>query len=94
MACLLYVYARTGIQAGKRNAQRHREADGGQISWRNESLRRHGALEKPEHRGPIRQLVVGARDKVAGRPQVEGTRMTQEEELIRARKGKRKANEE
>lgn len=47
MACLLFVYARSSIQAAKRNAQSHREADGGQISWRNESLRRHGQLEIP-----------------------------------------------
>ncbi|EHK97984.1 hypothetical protein M7I_6216 [Glarea lozoyensis 74030] len=32
MAILLFVYARTSIQAAKRNAQRHREADGGQIN--------------------------------------------------------------
>lgn len=46
MACLLFFYSRTSIQAARLNAQRHREADGGQISWRNESLRRHGQLEK------------------------------------------------
>ncbi|KAI9848157.1 MAG: hypothetical protein M1837_000831 [Sclerophora amabilis] len=44
-------YARTSIHAAKTNAQRHREADGGQISWRNESLRRHGVLERPEEEG-------------------------------------------
>ena len=30
------------------DAARHRNQDGGQISWRNESLRRHGALDRPE----------------------------------------------
>ncbi|MCJ1355119.1 MAG: hypothetical protein MMC33_005110 [Icmadophila ericetorum] len=45
MACLLYVYTRTSIRSAKANAQRHREADGGQISWKNENLRRHGQME-------------------------------------------------
>lgn len=46
MAGLLFVYARTSIRAAKLNAQKHREADGGQISWHKESLRRHGQLER------------------------------------------------
>jgi hypothetical protein len=46
MALLLFFYSRTSIQAARLNAQKHREADGGQISWRNESLRRHGARER------------------------------------------------
>jgi len=33
MAGLLFVYARSSIRAAKRNAERHRIADGGQISW-------------------------------------------------------------
>lgn len=65
MASLLYVYSRTSIRSAKRNAQQHREADGGQISWRNESLRRHGALERPVDQEPTRQLLNGANDKVA-----------------------------
>jgi hypothetical protein len=47
MATLLFVYARSSINAAKRNAQRHREADGGQINWNNENRRRHGLLEPP-----------------------------------------------
>ncbi|KAF1921671.1 hypothetical protein BDU57DRAFT_510604 [Ampelomyces quisqualis] len=46
MAGLLFVYARTSIRAAKINAQKHREADGGQISWHKESMRRHGTLER------------------------------------------------
>jgi hypothetical protein len=46
MACLLFVYTRTSIQAARLNAQKHREADGGQINWGNESRRRHGQAEK------------------------------------------------
>jgi hypothetical protein len=59
-------YARTSIQAAKRNAQKHREADGGQISWRNESLRRHGVLEPPEDQGAVRQLLLGGKGKDSG----------------------------
>lgn len=57
MASILFVYARTSIQAAKRNAQRHREADGGQINWHNESLRRHGKLESPVEQGTVGQIV-------------------------------------
>ena len=46
MAGLLYTYAVTSIRAAKRNAQLHREADGGQVDMRKESLRRHGLLEE------------------------------------------------
>jgi hypothetical protein len=62
MAALLFVYARTSIQAAKRNAQKHREADGGQINWNNESLRRHGQLEAPEKQGTVSQLLLGGKD--------------------------------
>lgn len=48
MAGLLYTYSVTSIRAAKRNAQLHREADGGQLDMRKESLRRHGALDRVE----------------------------------------------
>ena len=48
MAGLLYSYSVTSIQAAKRNAKLHREADGGQLDTRKESLRRHGALDRVE----------------------------------------------
>jgi len=48
MAGLLYTYSVTSIRAAKRNARLHREADGGQLDMRKESLRRHGVLEKVE----------------------------------------------
>ncbi|KAL2073146.1 hypothetical protein VTL71DRAFT_10470 [Oculimacula yallundae] len=57
MATLLFVYTRTSIQAAKRNAQRHREADGGQINWHNESLRRHGKLDVPGEGNTVGELV-------------------------------------
>ena len=56
LSCIFYVYANTSVKAAKRNAERHRTADGGQINWRNESLRRHGALQKPEDEGFLRKL--------------------------------------
>ena len=48
MACLLYTYSVTSIRAAKRNAKLHREADGGQLDMRRESLRRHGVLPQVE----------------------------------------------
>ncbi|KIX94460.1 uncharacterized protein Z520_09846 [Fonsecaea multimorphosa CBS 102226] len=48
MAGLLYTYAITSIRAAKRNAKLHREADGGQLDMRRESLRRHGLLDPVE----------------------------------------------
>jgi hypothetical protein len=85
-------YARTSIQAAKRNAQKHREADGGQISWHNESLRRHGVLEPPEEQGAVRQLLLGGKGKDSGttaaaagkKGDVQGLGRTEEEEKIRA----------
>jgi len=47
MALLLYTYSVTSIRAAKLNAQRHREADGGQLNMRNEMLRQRGWLERP-----------------------------------------------
>ena len=67
MAGLLYVYSRTSIQAAKRNAQRHREADGGQIDWRRENLRRHGVLKAPSsEKGPVSELVGEAKQQMKG----------------------------
>ncbi|KAI9752607.1 MAG: hypothetical protein M4579_005555 [Chaenotheca gracillima] len=60
MAGLLYVYSRTSIRAAKTNAQRHREADGGQISWHNETLRRHGVMERPPEDGLLTRPRKGA----------------------------------
>ena len=87
MAGLLFVYSRSSIHAAKRNAARHRAADGGQISWYNESQRRHGALEKPQEQNLIKQLIADKREKseeVVGR----GIRQSEEEEVLRAKKGK------
>ncbi|KAH6639642.1 hypothetical protein C7974DRAFT_135948 [Boeremia exigua] len=61
MAGLLFVYARTSIRAAKLNAQKHREADGGQISWHKESLRRHGQLERVDNdRNTLKEALVGS----------------------------------
>lgn len=59
MAGLLFIYARTSIRAAKLNAQKHREADGGQISWHKESMRRHGTMERlDDDRGTFRQALM------------------------------------
>lgn len=42
---------------GAKEQERHRQADGGQISWYKESKRRHGVLEKPEEGLSIRGLL-------------------------------------
>jgi len=57
MAGLLFIYSRTSIRAAKLNAQKHREADGGQISWYNESRRRHGQMEKVDDKGILREAL-------------------------------------
>lgn len=85
MASLLFVYTRSSIYAAKRNARRHRDADGGQISWYNESQRRHGTLEKPEEQDTFKQLVSGAEDKTR-RVAVKGGRRPAGDEMLRARK--------
>jgi hypothetical protein len=60
MAALLFVYTRTSIRAAKLNAQKHREADGGQISWHKESLRRHGQLDRLDNdRGTLKEALMG-----------------------------------
>lgn len=85
MAGLLYVYTRSSIRAAKRNAERTRSADGGQISWRNESLRRHGMLERPEEQNTFKQLVTGAKIRVEKQGKKAESR-SEEEERLRARK--------
>ena len=64
MAGMLFVYSRTSIKAAKRNAERHREADGGQISWHNESQRRHGKLERPVDPDTLTKLILGTEEKI------------------------------
>lgn len=81
-------YARTSIQAAKRNAQMHRDADGGQISWRNESLRRHGALPPPEEQSTVAQLLKGAKDGAVKKEAKGGEGITEEEERVRERAGR------
>jgi hypothetical protein len=102
MAGLLYTYSVTSIRAAKRNAKLHREADGGQLDMRRESLRRHGVLEKVEGTRDF-ELLRGARadakeatkflnEKKArkiGEPQLEaGVDRTKVEESLKGYKGK------
>lgn len=93
MATLLFVYSRTSIQAAKRNAQRHREADGGQINWHNESLRRHGVLESPVKEGTVGELVTtlqaGRDERRRGKEEEQKVyERTEAEKLLRERTGK------
>lgn len=62
MAGVLYTYSVTSIRAAKRNAQLHREADGGQLDMRRESLRRHGVLDKVEGTTGIQLFRDSAKD--------------------------------
>lgn len=82
MAILLFTYTRTSIQAAKRNAQAHRDADGGQINWHNESLRRHGKLEAPVEQNTVTQIVGLARERDVGG---KGGGETEAERMVRER---------
>ncbi|KAL3424462.1 hypothetical protein PVAG01_03743 [Phlyctema vagabunda] len=93
MATIVFVYTRTAIQAAKRNAQMHREADGGQINWHNESLRRHGKLDPPEAQGTVEQLAGLAKDNL-NRVKALGKTETEEEMKVRERAAKGKAGRE
>lgn len=53
MAVVLYAYSVSSIQAAKRNAKLHREADGGQVDMRKESLRRHGLMDPVDGTKPV-----------------------------------------
>jgi hypothetical protein len=60
MAILLYTYSVTSIRAAKVNAQRHREADGGQLNMRNEMYRQRGWIDRPSSDRPSsdRELIL------------------------------------
>lgn len=109
MACILFVYARTSIRAAKSNAQRHRDADGGEgLSLLNEHRRRHGLDKKLEMEGgTVSQLAVEAREQLMGRKkkggagEVEETRKgrSEDEERLRGalrggRPGRRESEDE
>lgn len=95
MAGILFVYARTSIRAAKLNAQKHREADGGQISWHKESLRRHGQLDRlDDDRSTLKEALVGSfsRDKKKPGTDAEGkprTEYSKDEEELRRIVGKK-----
>ena len=75
MAGLLYTYAVTSIHAAKRNAQLHREADGGQLDMRRESLRRHGVLEKVEGTGGVQLFRDSAKQGLDGPTATNNTKL-------------------
>ncbi|RDI85248.1 hypothetical protein Vi05172_g4552 [Venturia inaequalis] len=84
MACILFVYARTSIHAARLNAQRHREADGGQINWRNESMRRHGQLEKLDERKLIKDAFLGEKGASADEAAAVASKVQAKEEPAKA----------
>ena len=88
MAGIVFVYARSSIYAAKRNARIHREADGGQISWRNESQRRHGVLDTPREPFKFKNLLHGDGGRKSelhkGTPQI-----SKEEETVRAKRARK-----
>ena len=97
MACILFVYTRVSIRAAKENAQRHRDADGGQgLSLLNEHRRRHGQAERLERgSNTVSELASEAREQLLGaRPGVENVKATagsgrsEEEERLRALKSR------
>lgn len=96
MAGLLFVYARTSIRAAKLNAQKHREADGGQISWHKESMRRHGQLEKVDNdRSTIKEAFMAdmsrkKKEKVNSDGTKTQTERSAEEDRLRKMMGKDK----
>ena len=86
MASLLFVYCRSSIYAAKSNARRHREADGGQISWWNEAARQHGTLERLRADLTVNELL-GRTEQTSS--QRKAPVVTREEELLRAQKARR-----
>lgn len=73
MAGILFLYARTSIHAARLNAQKHREMDGGQLSWANESMRRHGQKERVDERLLLKEALLG--DRTGGGKEVDGKKV-------------------
>lgn len=90
---LFFAYSRRATHAAKRDATRHRAADGGQISWRNESLRRHGVMERPESPNVLGALFPSTSKQDDNTNRL-GRTSTAEEEKLQAAKGKRKSTED
>ena len=67
MAGLLFLYASTSIRAAKRNARLHREADGGQLSWENENMRRHGLRGKIANKSVAAELADTFQEQIRGK---------------------------
>ncbi|KAI4208590.1 MAG: hypothetical protein LQ346_000100 [Caloplaca aetnensis] len=82
---LFFAYSRSATQAAKRDAVRHRVADGGQISWRNENQRRHGLLSRPESPNALGALFTSSKQDEKIEAQ---TSKTTEEETLQAAKGR------
>ena len=104
MALILFVYARTSIRAAKANAQRHRDADSGGegLSLVNESRRRHGMDKRLERGGntvtelasEARAQMFGSKKDSGGEKKPAGSGRSEEEERLRAMRGKRSSKRE
>ncbi|KAI4228969.1 MAG: hypothetical protein L6R36_001206 [Xanthoria steineri] len=86
---LLFIYSRTSIRSAKRDAARHRAADGGQFNWRNESLRKHGALDRPEGPNLMGALFSSRKQKDNNRAPAASNKAG--EEALQTAKGRRRA---
>jgi len=93
LSALFWVYSRTSIRAAKENARRYREADGGSISWRNEALRRHGALARPETRTLMQELFSSGKEDEEQKRKDRETVQARPMEVNAIEEGIRKARE-
>lgn len=93
MMGLFYLYARSSVHAAKRNAELHRAADGGQISWQNESARRHGTLNRPKEQWTWKGLV-GQSDQKIPESQVNATTPTAQQQALNRSKRNRATTDE
>lgn len=84
---LYFVYSRSSVQAAKRDAARQRAADGGQISWRNESLRRHGVMERSDDSTPLGILFSNHKPENEKIPAIKNA-VSKEEKALQAAKRK------
>jgi hypothetical protein len=87
---MVLFYARTEPKAAKIDADKHRAAGGGDVDWRDESLRRHGRLPEPSgDTTDIREALIAEIERNKNSPdrnyQDRLAERLREEERIRAR---------
>ncbi|KAL9108643.1 MAG: hypothetical protein Q9227_006589 [Pyrenula ochraceoflavens] len=87
MAVILYTYSVASIRAAKRNAQLHREADGGQVDMRKESLRRHGVMDRVEGTSSFQLLRASRKNDAKEREHMGANKATKVGEEVGENKG-------